>query len=77
MKELEDTLIREIERLNEKSKEGPLDMNDVNILVKLTSSWSNYSKNPIDDNQDDYDEEVSTEDLLLLARQDIQDENKT
>lgn len=74
MRELEDTLVREINRLNEKSKVAPLDSNDVNILVKLTSAWNNYMKSPIDEHQDDYDD-LSKEELLALAKLEVSDEN--
>jgi hypothetical protein len=74
MKELEQTFILEIQRLYEKAKQGPLDANDVNILVKLTSAWKNYQGAQIDDKVDDFDE-LSTEDLLLLARDEVEDED--
>jgi hypothetical protein len=72
MKELEDTLIREITRINEKSIENPLGMEDVNILVKLTAAYNNYMKSPIDDQVDDLGG-LSTEELLELARAELPD----
>jgi hypothetical protein len=74
MKELEQTFILEIQRLYEKAKLGPLDSNDVNILVKLTSAWKNYQGAQIEDNVDDFDN-LSTEDLLALARDEVSDED--
>ena len=72
MKELEDTLIREITRINEKSIDGPLGMDDVNILVKLTAAYNNYMKSPIDDQVDDLGG-LTTEELLELARAEVPD----
>jgi len=67
MKELEQTFILEISRLYEKAKLGPLDTNDVNILVKLTSAWRNYHGVQIDDHVDDFDN-MGKEELLEIAR---------
>ena len=63
-----------VQRLYEKAKQGPLDANDVNILVKLTSAWKNYQGAQIDDSVDDFDN-LSTEDLLALARDEVSDED--
>jgi hypothetical protein len=75
MKELEQTFKIEISRLYEAAKEGPLDVEQTNKLVKLTSALKNYLSSPLDDEETDYEGAFTHEELLELARVKVTDED--
>lgn len=71
MKELEQTIALEIKRLWEKAQQSPLDADDTNKLVKITSALKNYQSSPLPEVQEDYDD-MPLEELLALAKADVE-----
>ena len=69
MKAAYEIFIREFHRLNEKSKEGELSLEDMRKLNLITSSLKQYSTNPIDDSEKSDIEHMSMEELLAIARE--------
>ena len=71
MIELQEIFLREINRLNDASKKGPLDMDDIKKLDLLTRSWKSYSGNQIVDDKDPLDG-LTAQEILELARSSIE-----
>lgn len=69
MKAAYEIFIREFHRLNEKSKEAELSLEDMRKLNLITSSLKQYSTNPIDDSEKSDIENMSMEELLAIARE--------
>lgn len=70
MRAVDEIFIRELNRLNEKSKEGELSLEELRKLNLITSSLKQYMSNPIDDSDEARIEKLSIEELLELAKED-------
>ena len=68
---LEQIFMRELERLDEISKKGALDMDELKRLDLLTKSLKQYQKPQ--DNDEDSLENLSVDDLIKLANWEEED----
>ena len=67
MKELEDTFTIEIKRLHLTALKRPLEPDEINKLVKLTTAWKSYANNQISQDLDGL-AGLSDKELLELVR---------
>jgi hypothetical protein len=73
MKLMQDIFVRELERLDKDSREGPLEIEDVRKLECLARAWRSYCAAKIEKEADDLSE-YTTDELLAIARGETQGE---
>lgn len=61
---LHEIYLREIHRLNEKSKDEPLDGREIKCLEMLSKAYSNFRTQPIQQEDDDDLNDLSADDIL-------------